>query len=335
MGPTIIGAGQKPAPVSAPKPTVMPISDAKPKPTSMPAGTPVAQKPPAPIPTALVPKPAPVVTTPVVKIPSAMHGTVRKGIEVSLADLKQGLPELDVQTLDEVRRFLASIVVDVLDDGDCVRWETDVQMQFSHLTDESVKVLQSAAIQSAITHLTRLNVLLGEIHEAFEEGKGGGMFSSWRRSDPRHEYDERKDEINQLRMLLQSLYPQVLEVIDVMTSSTTSFDALEHKLVVRSCAARYLSDIFVRLSRERAAEAMMSRGVSLMQTVSNIKQGNLMRTQTVASYRHIAERIQNVVLNELPAWVQAVTVVFQQAQITKTDQVQLRTGLDTILQRLK
>ena len=264
--------------------------------------------------------------------PSAVRGTVRKGLEVSVAELEKFFPGTPREILDETQRLLKAVVPGLLTEASCIKWGEPEQRRFSELTEQSVKIVDSPIVQTCLRHTARLRILLSEIGDALNGSPEGFLR---RKADPRREYEERKAEIAQLRQILNTDLPEAANCQTALTSLTAEFEQLERELHARSLSARYLADTLPEAEKPRIVQALMDRSLSLMQTVANIRQGMLMREQVANSFARLTSSIQNALLNELPVWIESVTFAFQQSSQTPTELYGLKTRLEGILQRLK
>jgi hypothetical protein len=321
--PTMIGGG--PAPSHPITPTRIGGEHLK-------AETPQGVKPTAISPTSLPSAPPPSDKPIVLSAPSAIPGTVRRGIEVSIEELSKFFPGTPVETLKKAQEILKRTVLELLTDAQCALWGAETQKRFGDLTERSLQITSANVVQETSRHLSRLYAILQELGEAFQ-GKGSGLMF-WKKENPWEQFQEVSTEIRQLRQLLNQQLPAIIKSETETMSLSGEFEILSLDIDAEGLAGRYLAEKLLK-DKDRASQTLMDRSLSLTETVAHIQQGTLLREQAANNIRQLVSRIQDGVLRALPAWIESITLTYQTANQTETDIYTLRQGLEGIIQKLK
>jgi hypothetical protein len=291
---------------------------------------PAGEKSPAASATVIKPTPHPVV----IDKPSAIVGVVRKGLEVTREELLKQFPGTDEEVVERARKQLAQVVIEVLDEGTCAQWGMAPQKEYGALVEESLQLSGDQAVQNCARHLARLLVLLTEVASAFQDNHAGGFFR--KRKNPWEKFQEIRPEIVQLAGLLSGLSPTVFDLKRKLDSLDVKYVGLIKKLDAESISARYLADKFSRSSgKENAAQALLDRSLSLAQATAQVQQGRILRQSTVQEIGKLISRIQDGVLNKLPAWIEQVGVFQTKGALTDTDRYNCRQGIDDVINHVR
>lgn len=341
----INGAANAPTSIGSP-PAV--VSD-KPKPTGIPGSPPAPMKqamptPPPPQEVAEKPKPTgiaaskpipatPPVAPPVIKAASVMPGTIRKGIEVSAAELLRKFPATPQETIAKAIVILRGTIVETLNGAICSQWGSQAQKVYGTLVEESLRLTSSATVRDGMRHASRLYTILGEVGATFQNGGSKG-FLHWGKSlTPWEKLTEVRIELDQLRVYLGS-------ILDELRTTQTRLEAIMQELAdhtndldASNIAAQVIVD-HIGMNDSRAPH-LLTQCQSLTKTMAQIADGVLVRQATIDQIDALADKIQESILVTLPAWIEKVAFTFQQSSVTETERYSLGQGLEEILNQLK
>jgi hypothetical protein len=270
---------------------------------------------------------------PVIIKPSVMPGMIRKGLDVSVAELEKTFPGTSRETLDQTARILKDTIVESLGAVSCSQWGYEVQARYNELVNESLALASVKTVQDGARHNSRLYALLSEVAQAFRDN-GPHDFAFWKKQvTPQEKFEDAHDELEQLRGLLGNALP-------VLRAIQTRLEKLSHEslrlateLDASGIAAHYVADT-LGAGDDRSSH-LMDQSVSLTKTIAHIREGILLRQESVQEIDALADRIQESVLTTLPAWIEKATLVFHNPSATDTERYTLRQGLEDIVRQLK
>ncbi len=311
--PSVIGGGQVPPPAPPPPPQVVAQ-----KPTGIPQGKPAPPPPPAPL----------VITT-----PSAMPGTIRKGLEVVATDLEIRFPGATPETLKKAMRILKCTVVETLNGATCSQWGFHLQSEYTKLVDESLKLTSSAAVRDGMRHAARLYALLTEVAATFQ-GAGSKSLLSWKKTaTPWEKLAEVRVELDQLRTYLGSILSELRTTQTRLEGISDELMDYTHELDASSIAAQFVADHLG--ASDARAQHLQGQSLTLAKMIAHITEGVLLRKSTIDEIDALADKIQESILVTLPAWIEKISLTSQKTSVTDTERYTLRQGLEEILNKLK
>ena len=276
--------------------------------------------------TPATPKPA----APKVFAPTAL-GEVRKFVRVEVPALRIRFPGIPDKTLDQVRLLLGKIMLETLTLVQCKAWGQEVQQGYSDSVTLSLRLAEDKRVGDGTRHLLRLYTLLGEIHESFQEKRG---FTLWKGPTPWEMFKKHRQEIDQLRGLLQTSLPALENLNTEFEGLRDKLSELGIRLGASALAAEYLSDLFSH-EEDRKKQVLLERSVSLMQTVASIQAGLPTRAATMLAIDALTRKIRDTVLTTLPSWLEQVSFASTQSSHTETELYSFRQGIDGILEKMK
>jgi hypothetical protein len=247
--------------------------------------------------------------------PSVVPGTIRRGIEVSLAELTQCFPAATPEALQQAQRLLQATIVDTLGATQAARWGDEAQQRYGALVDASLQITQSATLQTSLRHVARLHALLQDIaDEWLAPAKSPLLF--WKSSAaPAELLKARQGELAQLRQHLAEALPALRSLQAELQGIGGELAPLAVRLEGLSLAAHYLADTLDSAADPRA-HALAQRASALAQTVLHIHSGLQVRQGSQHSLDGLIHRIQDTVLLALPAWLEKVALATQARQLT-------------------
>lgn len=268
--------------------------------------------------------------TTVVKTATVVPGVVRKGIEVSLDKLKEKYPLNEVKILRLVQKILKHTYLDTIDSISASQWGMNKQSRYQDLVNESLQLLDSRTMQDALQYSSRLQNLLGEIAEEFEENKG--VLSMFTKNDPKKKLDLIREELNQLKDMLGNILPDLRQIQRKLEISITDFEKLYDDIMALAVSANFLADDIddTNLSSNFSAQEM-----SLTKMAATIKEGIVLRKANIKRVDALADKIQDIVLVSLPGWIETATLEFRGESLTETTSYRLKQDLQDILRKLQ
>lgn len=273
---------------------------------------------------------APIPVVPKVTTPSVITGTIRKGLEVTVEELKKRFPGESVLLLEKVVAILAGTVVETLTVVQCNALGQAVQREYSDLVGQSLTLVQDAVFQDSPRHLGRLYSLLEEIAQGFQPQK-----RFWQKSKtPFEELAEHKTELDQLRQILDSALPHLDRVRLGLEEVSAKMRLLASRVEAESLAAQYLADILEQKMETQKAQAAIMQSMNLTKVIANINDGIVLRAGSIQQLESLSSKIRDTVLSTLPSWIEKVSLVSKRPQ-TETDLYDLRRGIGDIVSSLR
>ncbi len=261
LGPTKLGA----APVAPPAAPAQ-----APKPTAMPAGV------------ALPPHSAPVQA-------SALPGTQRKPVEVSLAELTSRFPGLAADIKPQVQGVLAGLSLQTMSSSAWLAFGTSAQEEASELVKSRLSLMEASATRAATQHLTRLLALLDEVLDALN---GGFMRRSVQKA-----WSEVEAEVRALEGLLNPLQHQLMALIGKFDELSGECSAVDVNLQAHALAAEYVLDLLDAQPGSLLVGRIAALKTSQALVLGQIQTLELDKTQV----QELTALVQDGVLLKLPA----------------------------------
>jgi hypothetical protein len=255
---------------------------------------------------------------------------------VTAAELKAYYLGHTEEALNEAVVILHRTIIELVSDADCASWGVLEQKQYSELTERSLALISGPDLQRGQAHLGRLLQILEELAEAFQH-KGPEGFAFWKKeANPMETLERYKPELSKLRGLLESLLPQIVIIDGALDAIVEELKTLITKLNASAIAAQYLAEhILDKTARSRAIQNLESRRFSLTETTALIDQGLIIREQTKNNFNRLILKIQDCVLNALPAWIDMLATQLPGKLLTETDLFIHRQSLEDIINNIK
>lgn len=220
---------------------------------------------------------------------SALPGTQRKTVVVSLEELGRRFPGLAADMKTRIQGLLAGVSPVSMDTGAWLSFGTQAQEDAAKLVKERLALMESAETRGVTQHLTRLQTLLGEVLDAME----GGFF----KKAPQKVWDDVSAEVHQLEGLLNQAYPKLMGL-------TSRIDALVEKnreagvvLSANALAAEYLTDLVAHQMGSLLVSRIAALSTSQALTLEQIQTLELDKT----TVQELTVLVQDGVLLKLPA----------------------------------
>lgn len=317
LRPTVIGQGAAPA---APRPVSATVV-----PAAQPAASlaqPAAPRGVVPAPSTAPPEPWAVRRAP----PSVVPGTIRRGVEVSAAQLAQRFPGALPETLLQVKHLLRDTVVETLSAAQAARWGDEAQRGYGELVDASLAIIHAPALQASLRHVARLHALLGAVAEQWQAPARSGLRFWKSDAGPAQALQASQGELGQLRQHLSDALPALRTLQAELQAISGQLAPLAVRLDAWGLAAQYLADTMDAAQGAAAdprAQALAQRAGALANTVLHIHSGALLRHSSQQSLDALVHRIQDTVLLALPAWMEKVALATQARALNDTERYAL------------
>ncbi|MBI3674767.1 MAG: hypothetical protein HY245_15370, partial [Rhizobiales bacterium] len=201
-----------------------------------------------------------------------------------------------------------------------------------------------AAGFSPADYIGRATELLGaiDVMAAFGVSGSDGVVGHYlkhlsRKIDTPEELDAARVELGQLVKLMGAALDGLLDHKEKLDRHMGRIDDLGNEVEAASLAAEFLS-VHLRGTAPKLSQRFVERGLSLTQTVAQIRSGASMRQAQIEQPLRLVGAVQNVALVMLPAWLESIASVMTLAQIRKptaTEAGELAYKIGNILQQLK
>ncbi len=267
--------------------------------------------------------------TPRVKA-TVIPGVVRKGIEVSLDKLKEKYPLNEIKTLRLVKKILKHTYIDTIDSISASQWGMDKQSKYQDLVDKSLQLLDSRTMQDALQYSSRLQNILKEIAEEFEEDKG--IFSIFTKKDPKKKLNSVREELIQLKDMLGNTLPGLRQIQRKLEMSIMDFEKLYDDIMALAVSANFLAEY---IDDSSLSSNFLAQEISLTKMAATIKEGIVLRKANIQRVDALADKIQETVLVSIPTWIETATLKFRGESITNTTSYKLKQDLKYILRKIE
>lgn len=239
---------------------------------------------------------------------------IRRRLEINQGDIKELYPNIDHNVLEKARR--AVLILNVTDrfDQTCMQWGLDLQEKAAKASQDYANVVNGELIPNARTLMAQILDNLTALQFNVKEKRGW-----WQElTDPRtpkqlfqEKYAGIEQDVNKLKVLLPSLN----QVRQEIRKSTKALDVLEDEFVIRTIAGELvefrttLGDVKVQHDPDLLKadlEVLRRRLKSMSETLGNIEALKIQQTTLYGELTDLVERIQNILLVELPSWYNTI-----------------------------
>lgn len=276
--------------------------------------------------------------------PTKIHGRERKRIPVTIADLSSLSPGAAPELRQRALRLIETFVVEDATERSVVLWGHGLQSRYSDLVSQTLALVEADVLKRAADYIGRVTELLGSIDVMAACGVSGsdGVVGNYlkrmsRKIDTPEELDAARVELGQLVKLMGAALDDLLDHKEKLDRHMSQIDDLANEVETASLAAEFLS-IYLRGPAPKLSQLFVERGLSLTQTVAQIRSGASMREAQIEQPLRLVGAVRNVALVMLPAWLESIASVMTLAQIRKptaTEAGELAYKIGDILQQLK
>lgn len=287
---------------------------------------------------------APAQAPPVAR-PTAIPGVERKRIAVELSDVGKLSPLAKPAVLEQALGLIKSFVVESARDRQAVLWGHRLQLDYSDLVSRTLELSQADVLKKATGYIGRMTDILGSIDIEAVCGAPSrtGIFSQYfkkanSRIDTAGELETARIELDQLVRLMGEVLEQLLSFKEALEQHARRIEGIGDDAEASALAASFLSD-HLRASRPPLSQRFLERGMSLTQTVAQIRSGASMREVQIEQPLRLIEAIQNVALVMVPGFLGSIaaltTMLDSNRKLTPTEAGELTYQLRSILQQLQ
>lgn len=274
--------------------------------------------------------------------PTAIMGKSPERLSVGAADLRRLSPQAAKPVLDAGLALLAGVVPDKLSERKAVLWGHDLQKRHAETVSKGLDLSRAPVMRRMQGHVARLL----EILEGFDlagaaapEGRGLGGFlkALGRRTDTAAEFEAAGAELEQLVRLLNDSLEELLSLRQAMQTNAAKQNAMAAEVEAAALAALYLSEHF-RAAGPALSERFLERGMSLTQTLAQIRAHDDLRAFQLEQPMRTIAAIQNVTLVSMPDFLASLAAIGSARDATlptPTQSSELRFKLTHIVEQLK
>jgi hypothetical protein len=241
-----------------------------------------------------------------------MHGSARKGLELSTEDIRTRFPGLDADLAEAVRHMLRQAVVQTLGLREAGSWGVAAQERHAGLVEQALQLGQDPQWMAAQHHLARLHDLLDELAQALQHQLHPGLLTRLRPSLP-EVVGARQDEIALIRKALAGSADSLQAQSEALTALHGVLANVRREVSAGSIAASLLADA---LSSSQGAErtALHARALLLTQSSAHMDGTQTLLGCALQERQSLLVAIQAAVLVQLPAWLASVQSVSRETQ---------------------
>ncbi len=277
--------------------------------------------------------------------PTAIPGVERKRIAVELSDIRKLAPLAKPGVLEKALALVQSFVVESARDRQAVLWGHPLQQDYSDLVSRTLELSQADTLKRATGYIGRMTDILGSIDIEAVCGAASrtGILAQYlkktnSRIDTPEELEAARIELDQLVRLMGDALESLLSLKETLERHAQRIEELGNEAEASALAASFLSD-HLRASRPPLSQRFLERGMSLTQTVAQIRSGVSMREVQAEQPLKLIGAIQNVALVLVPGFLGSIasltTMLLSNRKLTPTEAGELAYQLRNILQQLK
>lgn len=220
--------------------------------------------------------------------PSALPGIQRRGLDVSLEELRAKFPNASEPEIDRARGVLAGVMLASTGSATWLEFGQTVQEELAALVRERLDTVQQPTSRVAAQHLARLHALLSDVLEAFE----GGLF----RKSPDAVWNSCKAEVQALEQLLRTANADLGLQIKALEKQKRKVASLALQLGATALAADYLAG-----TRADAAGLLVARLASLTGSQVLLREHATHLDHDILTVQELTTLVQAGVMVKLPA----------------------------------
>lgn len=277
--------------------------------------------------------------------PTAIPGVERKRIAVQLSDIRKLSPLAKPAVQEQALQLIQSFVVESARDRQAVLWGHRLQKVYSDLVSRTLELSQADVLKKATGYVGRMTHILGsiDIEAVCGASSRAGIFGEYfkktnSRIDTAGELETARIELDHLVRLMGEALEQLLSFKETLEQHARRIENMADEAEASALAASFLSD-HLRASRAPLSQRFLERGMSLTQTVAQIRSGASMREIQIEQPLRLIGAIQNVALVTVPGFLGSIasltTMLDSNRKLTPTEAGELAYQLRNILQQLE
>ena len=281
---------------------------------------------------------------PVIRQPTAMPGTERRRIEVSVRDLQALSPGAKTMLYERARALVGAFVLDRAAQRKAILWGHDLQQTHGGLVTEMLDLARSPVLRQVDGYLARMMDILGSIDLMAVCGHGGDsvmgrLFQGINsRIDTPSELARAQAELEQLLTLVAAALDPLLDLKDRLLRLSNSMQGTAEQVEASAIGALFLSER-LRQNDTALAQRFAERSMSLTQPLAQMRQTGSTQELQIEQPMRIIGAIQNVALVVMPAFIGSIasiaTLGARKTTISPTEAGELAYRLRDIISQLK
>jgi hypothetical protein len=264
--------------------------------------------------------------------PSVIPGTIRRGLDIDTAQLAKHFPAALPGVLSLAVYTLQHSIISTLSISRCAQWGMQAQKSYTTAVDASLAITTSNILQSSLRNIARLQAILRPLADSLLRPVAKSMLFWKPAPSPQAMLQQAQPELAQLRRHLAQALPELRAMQARLELISSELLQLCTTLDAESIAAHYIADVLGQA--DARAPSLMQQSAALVQMVSHIQQGLVLRSSSTQTMQVLAHRIQDTVLVALPAWMEKISLLSHAQQINATERYTLGQQLDTLLAQL-
>ena len=281
--------------------------------------------------------------TPTVKTPTAIPGVERKRIAVSINDLRELSPAAAPGVYERALGLISTFVADKATQRKAILWGHELQTFYSDLVTETLRLSQAPVLGKVEGYLARMIDILGSIDLLAVCGhRGNSLFGEYfkgvnKKIDTAEELKAAQTELDQLVKCMSAALDELLTLKDKLEQHAGKFSAIAVEVEASALAALFLSN-YLQKENSALAQRFTERGMSLTQTLAQVRSGDSTRDIQVEHPLRMIGAIQNVALVMMPAWLGSIAsalTLLARRSLTQTEASELTYQLRDIINQLK
>lgn len=282
--------------------------------------------------------------TPVPPRPTTIPGVERKRIAVELTDLRKLSPLAKASVLEQALRLVQGFVPERSGSRQAVLWGHRLQQDHSDLVSRTLELARAEVLDRATRNIDRMGEILAsiDIETLCDAGGTLGTLGQYfrranRKIDTLAELDAARVELDQLVGLMSDALEPLLSLKETLADHSRRIDETGDELEAAALAAQFLS-ARLRDTRNDLSQRLLERGMSLTQTVAQIRGSTPMRQVQIEHPLRLIGAIQDVALVMVPGWLGSIaalnTLRDGRRKLTHTEAGELAQQLRNILRQL-
>jgi hypothetical protein len=264
--------------------------------------------------------------------PSVIPGTIRRGLDIDAAQLAKHFPAALPGALGLAVHTLQNTIVSTLSASHCAQWGMQVQKSYSTAVDASLAITTSVTLQSSLRNIERLQAMLQPLAESLLQAAPKSVLFWKTAPSAQTLLQQAQPELTQLRQHLAQALPELRAMHAGLEHISSELLQLCTTLDAHSIAAHYIADLLGHT--DTRAPSLMQQSAALVQMVSHIQQGIVLRGSSSESLQALVHRIQDTVLVALPAWLEKMSLLSHTQQINATERYTLGQHLGGLIAQL-
>ncbi len=273
--------------------------------------------------------------------PTAIPGEARKRIFVTVQELQALSPATAPNVCQMAAQLLQAVVAEKLNEREVILWGHSIQVSYSELVNQMLKLSQSSVLGKVQGYLNRMITLLSAIDVLAVCGyDSSGIFGQFTKSmntriDTPQELWQAQNELGQLVQYMSKALNDLLNLKVQIEQNSSLLNQIDEELEASAVAALFLSNHF---NGSPFAQIFMDRSMSLTQTLLQIRQEDAVRKIQIDQPLMLISLIQNVALVSMPGLLSSISSIItltQSKAISPTEAGEINYQLQETINQLR